>query len=329
MGWTSPTVLAGLVGGLALLAAFAFIETRGADPMINMRVFTIRAFAAGQTVNLLAAMSRGGLQFMLIIWLQGIWLPLHGYNFADTPLWAGIYMLPLTIGFLVAGPASGAVSDRFGARAFATGGLLLTAATFAGLIALPADFNYVLFAALLTLNGVGMGLMAAPNSAAIMNAVPAEERGAASGIRATGMNAGMVLSMGGFFTLMAVGLSSRLPTALSHGLSASGVSPHVADAASQVSPVGTLFAAFLGDNPIRELVPHPGPGVATSRIYGQAFFPHLISEPFRHGLLIAFSASVLILLVAAAASLMRGERFVHAEAGHETIAEATDRKSVG
>jgi len=326
MGWTSPTVLAGLVGGLALLAAFAFIETRVADPMINMRLFTIRAFAAGQTVNLLAAMSRGGLQFMLIIWLQGIWLPLHGYNFADTPLWAGIYMLPLTIGFLVAGPASGAVSDRFGARAFATGGLLLTAATFAGLIALPADFNYVLFAALLTLNGIGMGLMAAPNSAAIMNAVPAEERGAASGIRATGMNAGMVLSMGGFFTLMAVGLSSRLPTALSHGLSASGVSPHVADAASQVSPVGTLFAAFLGDNPIRELVPHPGPGVATSRIYGQAFFPHLISEPFRHGLLIAFSASVLILLVAAAASLMRGERFVHAQAGHETIAEATARE---
>jgi len=326
MGWTSPTVLAGLVGGLALLAAFAFIETRVADPMINMRLFTIRAFAAGQTVNLLAAMSRGGLQFMLIIWLQGIWLPLHGYNFADTPLWAGIYMLPLTIGFLVAGPASGAVSDRFGARAFATGGLLLTAATFAGLIALPADFNYVLFAALLTLNGIGMGLMAAPNSAAIMNAVPAEERGVASGSRATGMNAGMVLSMGGFFTLMAVGLSSRLPTALSHGLSASGVSPHVADAASQVSPVGTLFAAFLGDNPIRELVPHPGPGVATSRIYGQAFFPHLISEPFRHGLLIAFSASILILLVAAAASLMRGERFVHAQAGHETIAEATARE---
>jgi MFS family permease len=327
MGWTSPEVLSGLIAGLALLVAFGFIEMRATDPMINMRLFTIRAFAAGQAVNLLAAMSRGGLQFMLIIWLQGIWLPLHGYDFADTPLWAGIYMLPLTIGFLIAGPASGAVSDRFGARAFATGGLLLTAATFAGLIALPANFDYKLFAALLALNGIGMGLMAAPNSAAIMNAVPADQRGAASGIRATGMNAGMVLSMGGFFTLMAVGLASRLPAALSHGLSASGVSPQAADAASHVSPVGTLFSAFLGDNPIRELVPHPGPGVNTAHIYGQKFFPDLIADPFRHGLLIAFSASIIMLVIAAGASLMRGARYVHDEAGHaETIAEATARE---
>jgi MFS family permease len=327
MGWTSPKVLTGLLAGVALLVAFGFVETRVQDPMINLRLFKIRAFAAGQAVNLLAAMSRGGLQFMLIIWLQGIWLPLHGYDFADTPLWAGIYMLPLTIGFLVAGPASGAVSDRFGARAFATGGLLLTAATFAGLIALPANFSYVLFAALLALNGIGMGLMAAPNTAAIMNAVPASERGAASGIRATGMNAGMVLSMGGFFTLMAIGLSSRLPHALSHGLTASGVSPQAADAASHVSPVGTLFAAFLGDNPIKELVPDPGPRVNTSHIYGQAFFPNLISDPFRHGLFIAFSASIIMLLVAAGASLMRGARYVHEETGRaETLVEATARE---
>jgi MFS family permease len=330
MGWTSPKVLVGLIGGAVLLILFGIIETKVADPMIDMRLFKVRAFAAGQAVNLLAAMSRGGLQFMLIIWLQGIWLPLHGYNFADTPLWAGIYMLPLTVGFLIAGPASGAVSDRFGARAFATGGLLLTALTFLGLIALPADFNYVLFAGLLAFNGIGMGLMAAPNSAAIMNAVPAAQRGAASGIRATGMNAGMVLSMGGFFTLMAVGLSSRLPQALSHGLTAAGVSPQAADAASHVSPVGTLFAAFLGDNPIKELVPNPGAGVDTSTIYGQTFFPHLIADPFRHGLLIAFSASIVMLLVAAAASLMRGERFVHADAGgsahHVSVAEATARE---
>jgi MFS family permease len=222
------------------------------------------------------------------------------------------------------------VSDRFGARAFATGGLLLTALTFLGLIALPADFNYVLFAGLLAFNGIGMGLMAAPNSAAIMNAVPAAQRGAASGIRATGMNAGMVLSMGGFFTLMAVGLSSRLPQALSHGLTAAGVSPQAADAASHVSPVGTLFAAFLGDNPIKELVPNPGAGVDTSTIFGQTFFPHLIADPFRHGLLIAFSASIVMLLVAAGASLMRGERFVHVDAGgsaqHVSVAEAIARE---
>jgi MFS family permease len=326
MGWTSPKVLTGLIGGIVLLVIFGVIETRVADPMINLRLFRVRAFAAGQAVNLLAAMSRGGLQFMLIIWLQGIWLPLHGYDFADTPLWAGIYMLPLTLGFLVAGPASGAVSDRFGARAFATGGLLLTAATFVGLIALPANFNYVLFAGLLALNGIGMGLMAAPNSAAIMNAVPASQRGAASGIRATGMNAGMVLSMGAFFTLMAVGLASRLPHALSSGLTGQGVDPAAAHAASQASPVGLLFAAFLGDNPIKELVPNPGPGAHTTMIYGQEFFPHLISDPFRHGLLIAFSASIVMLLLAAGASLMRGERFVHAEAHGESVLEATARE---
>jgi MFS family permease len=319
MGWTSPRVLAELAVGVVLLLAFVVIETRVSDPMIDMRLFRVRAFAAGQAVNLLAAMSRGGLQFMLIIWLQGIWLPLHGYSFADTPLWAGIYMLPLTLGFLVAGPASGAISDRFGARAFATGGLLLTALTFVGLILLPADFNYVLFAGLLALNGIGMGLMAAPNSAAIMNAVPASARGAASGIRATGMNAGMVLSMGGFFTLMAVGLASTLPAAMSSGLTGAGVSPAAAGAASHASPVGLLFAAFLGDNPVRALVPDPGRGANTAEIYGQQFFPNLISDPFRHGLLIAFSASIVMLLLAAAASLMRGERYVHAETEHKIV----------
>ncbi len=325
MGWSSPRVLAAVLVGVLLLIAFGVIETRVPDPMINMRLFKIRAFAAGQAVNLLAAMARGGLQFMLIIWLQGIWLPLHGYSYADTPLWAGIYMLPLTVGFLVAGPASGAISDRFGARAFATGGLLLTALTFVGLIALPADFNYVLFATLLALFGIGMGLMAAPNSAAIMNATPADQRGAASGIRATGMNAGMVLSMGAFFTLMAIGLASTLPSAMTDGLTRAGVTPSAAVAASHSSPVGLLFAAFLGDNPIRALVPNPGPHAHTATIYGQHFFPTLIADPFRHGLFIAFSASVVMLLVAAAASSLRGERYIHAEAG-APVAEATARE---
>jgi MFS family permease len=329
MGWTSPIVLTELAVGIALLAAFVVIEMHVRDPMFNMRLFKIRAFAAGQTVNLLAAMSRGGLQFMLIIWLQGIWLPLHGYSYENTPLWAGIYMLPLTFGFLAAGPASGAISDRFGARAFATGGLLLTAATFAGLIALPANFDYPVFAVLLALNGIGMGLMAAPNSAAIMNAVPAAERGAASGIRATGMNAGMVLSMGGFFTLMAVGLASTLPAAMYSGLTGAGVTPAAATTASQASPVGLLFAAFLGDNPIKALVPDPGPH-ADPAIYGQTFFPNLISEPFEHGLAIAFTASIVMLLIAAGASLMRGERYVHEDADgaihHDTVVEAMARE---
>lgn len=320
MGWTSPKVLTGLIGGVVLLLAFGVIETRVTDPMMDLKLFKIRAFAAGQTVNFLSSMARGGLQFMLIIWLQGIWLPLHGYDFASTPLWAGIYMLPLTIGFLVAGPASGALSDRFGARAFSTGGLLLTAATFGGLMAIPADFNYVLFAGLLALNGIGMGLLAAPNSAAIMNSVPAHERGAASGVRATGMNAGMVLSMGGFFTLMAVGLAARLPDSMYAGLTRLGITPEAAHTISHTPPVGTLFAAFLGDNPIKALVEQvdpqqlqPGSGVDVATLTGRSFFPHLIADPFRHGLAIAFGVSIVMLLIAAVASLMRGERFVHGE----------------
>ena len=321
MGWTSPAVLAGLIGGVVLLIVFGLVETRVSDPMMDLRLFRIRAFAAGQAVNFLASMARGGLQFMLIIWLQGIWLPLHGYDFASTPLWAGIYMLPLTIGFLVAGPASGAISDRLGARAFSTGGLLLTAATFAGLMAIPADFDYLLFTVLLALNGIGMGLMAAPNSAAIMNSVPAADRGAASGVRATGMNAGMVLSMGGFFTLMAVGLASRLPDSLYAGLTRLGVAPDAAHTIAQTPPVGTLFAAFLGDNPIQALVTQvdpaqlrPGSGVDVATLTGRSFFPHLLAEPFRHGLAIAFGVSIGMLLVAAVASLLRGEKYVHAEA---------------
>ncbi|MEO9240583.1 MAG: MFS transporter, partial [Jatrophihabitantaceae bacterium] len=294
MGWTSPKVLTGLIGGVLLLVVFCLIEARVSDPMMDLKLFKIRAFAAGQVVNVLASMARGGLQFMLIIWLQGIWLPLHGYDFASTPLWAGIYMLPLTIGFLVAGPASGALSDRFGARTFATGGLLLTAATFGGLMAIPADFNYLMFAGLLALNGIGMGLLAAPNSAAIMNAVPASERGAASGIRATGMNAGMVLSMGGFFTLMAIGLASRLPDSMYAGLTKLGITPDAAHTISHTPPVGTLVAAFLGDNPIKALVSQvdpqqlqPGSGVDVATLTGRSFFPHLIADPFRHGLAIA------------------------------------------
>ena len=340
MGWTSPMVLTGVFVGIVLLVAFVLIENRVADPMINLKLFKIRAFTAGNIVNFASAMARGGLQFILIIWLQGIWLPLHGYSFADTPLWAGIYMLPLTIGFLIAGPVSGALSDRFGARAFSTGGLIVTALTFVGLMLIRADFNYVLFAALLALNGIGSGLVAAPNAAAIMNSVPANQRGAASGVRATGMNAGMVLSMGGFFTLMAIGLASKLPSSMYAGLTALGVHSDAAQTISQTPPVGTLFAAFLGDNPITQLMGSvdpgqlkPGNGADVATLTGQTFFPHLISEAFHHGLVVAFSASLVLLLIAIVASAMRGKHFVHADQGqdltaphHETTLQALARE---
>jgi MFS family permease len=317
MGWTSPWVLAGLIGGAALLVAFCFVEANTVGPMFDMSLFRIKAFSAGNLAGLLASVSRGGLQFMLIIWLQGIWLPLHGYSFASTPLWAGIYLLPLTAAFLVAGPLAGYYSDRFGARAFATGGLVLVAVSFVGLMKLPTDFNYWVFAALLVLNGIGSGLFSAPNTTAIMNSVPANRRGAAAGMRGTFFNSGTSLSIGIFFTLMIVGLAQTLPRTLTDGLQAHGVSQTVASQVGHQPPVGSLFAAFLGYNPLGTalgaLPPSATRGADLNTLTGKEFFPQLISGPFHQGLVIVFIVAVGMSLVGAVASLFRGARYIHGD----------------
>jgi MFS family permease len=310
-GWSNPVVLGGLAAGVVLLIAFGLIETRTAEPMFRLALFKIRAFAAGSIAALLIAMARGGLQFMLIIWLQGIWLPLHGYGYADTPLWAGIYLLPLTAGFLVAGPLSGHLSDRYGPRKFATGGLLLLAGSFLGLLALPVDFDFPTFAGLLVLSGIGQGMFSAPNTSAIMSSVPAEHRGAASGMRSTFQNSGTALSIGVFFSLMTSGLASSLPGALTTGLHGQGVPTHTAAAVAGLPPVSTLFAAFLGNNPIRHLlaptgVLHTLPAHNVATLTGTKFFPSVISAPFDHGLTIVFSAAAVMAVVAAVASSLRG-----------------------
>ncbi|MFJ1608631.1 MFS transporter [Streptomyces sp. NPDC088253] len=310
MGWTNPLVLAGLTGGIAVLTVFWLVETRSDDPMFPLRLFRNAAFAGGNAATLLGSIARGGLQFMLIIWLQGIWLPLHGYDYANTPLWAGIYLVPLTVGFLVAGPVAGHLSDRFGARPFAVSGFVVMAVSFAGLLVLPTDFGYPLFACLVFLNGLGGGLFAAPNTSIIMSNVPPEARGAASGMRATFQNAGMVLSIGVFFSLMIAGLAGSLPHTLASGLTSQGVPAGPAHAAAALPPVGTLFAAFLGYNPIRQLLgPHLlaqlSPANART-VTGREFFPHLISGPFHHGLVVVFALAIAMSLVAAAASLIQG-----------------------
>ena len=318
MGWTSPMVLTGLIGGVALLAIFCVIETRVPQPMFDLKLLRIRAFATGNAATLLASIARGGLQFMLIIWLQGIWLPLHGYAFRDTPLWSGIYLLPLTVGFIVSGPLSGWLSDKHGARAFASGGLLLSAAAFLGLLLVPTDFRYLDFAVLVFLAGAGMGLFAAPNTTAIMNSVPARQRGAAAGMLATFQNSGFVLSIGVFFSLMIAGLASSLPTTMTNGLTAQGVPYAIAHKIGSLPPVGSLFAAFLGYNPVSELLgpsgvlSHLPPGHA-ALLTGKTFFPQLISQPFHHGLVVVFSMAMIVLVIAAGASLLRGGRYVHGE----------------
>ena len=318
MGWTSPLVLTGLIGGVVLLGVFCAIEVRVSQPMFDLRLLRIRPFAAGNAATLLASIARGGLQFMLIIWLQGIWLVLHGYRYADTPLWSGIYLLPLTFGFVLSGPVSGWLSDKHGARAFASGGLLVSAAAFGALLLVPTNFSYPVFALLIFVSGAGMGLFAAPNSAAIMNSVPARQRGAAAGMLATFQNSGFVLSIGVFFSLMIAGLAATLPATLTHGLSHQGVPLPLAHAIGALPPVGSLFAAFLGYNPVRTLLGPTGvlrhlpPGHAAT-LTGKRFFPQLISQPFHHGLVIVFSVAMAVLVVAAAASALRGGRYVHDE----------------
>jgi MFS family permease len=322
MGWTSPKVLACMGGGLAVLAIFAVIETRIEDPMFRLSLFKIRPFTAGNIATLLASLGRGGLMFMLIMWLQGIWLPLHGYSFSETPLWAGIYMLPLTIGFLVAGPASGYLSDHFGARPFATGGMLVAALSFFLLELLPVNFNYVWFGLLLLMVGLGMGLFASPNMAGIMNSLPANRRGAGAGMATTFQNSALVLSIGIFFSLMILGLASTLPGTLDHGLVAQGVPRADAARVSHLPPVGLLFASFLGYNPMQQLLgpvlPHLSHAHATY-LTGRTYFPQLMSKPFSDGLHEAFDFAIAACLIAAGASWLRGGKYVHGQEDEKAV----------
>jgi MFS family permease len=311
MGWTNPLVIGLIAGGLALLAAFVVIESRVAAPMIELSLFRLRAFTAGNIASLATSIGRGGLQFVLIIWLQGIWLPLHGYDYSATPLWAGIFMLPLTAGFLVAGPVSGTLSDRFGSRGLATAGALLFGASLLGLMLLPVNFSYWIFALLIALNGIASGMFASPNSSSIMGSVPPRLRGVASGMRATFQNTGTAVSIGVFFYLMIVGLAGSLPHSLGAGLQRQGVPASVATHVATLPPVSSLFAAQLGVNPIQHLL-EPTGTLATlttaqrQTVTGRTFFPDLISGPFHSGLVVVFAFAAALALLAAIASLLRG-----------------------
>jgi MFS family permease len=316
-GWSNPWVLTAIFGGIAVLVLFAWVETRVPEPMFRLELFRIRAFTTGNIAGLLGALGRGGMQFMLIIWLQGIWLPQHGYSFSQTPLWAGIYMIPLTVGFLLLGPVSGILSDRYGARVFATIGLLLSAASFLLLELMPINFSYIWFALLIFLFAVGMGMFFSPNQAAVMNSLPADQRGAGAGMLNTFQNSAQVLSMGLFFTIVTLGLASRLPSHLYKGLVAAGVDPSAAHLVASEPPIGSLFSAFLGFNPIQELL---GPTGALTKlspsqyayVTGRSFFPKLIEQPFASGLHLAFTFAAIATLAAVAASAFRGAHKPHA-----------------
>ncbi len=312
MGWTSPLVITCLTAGVLGLAAFGVIEAKVRYPMFRLSLFRIKAFSFGTISTFLAALGRGGLMFMMIIWLQGIWLPLHGYSFARTPFWAGVYMLPMTAGFLIAGPISGRLSDRYGSRPFATGGMLAAAGAFVLLELLPVNFSYPAFAGILLLNGLAMGAFAAPNRAGVMNSLPARDRGAGGGMNSTFMNSAQVFSLGIFFSLMIAGLAAALPSTLSSGLIAHGVPAGTAQQISHLPPISILFASFLGYNPIGHLLGAGAlvhlPAAQAAELTSRSFLPGLLTGPFRAGLHIAFAFSIACCLIAAAASWSRGPR---------------------
>jgi MFS family permease len=320
-GWTNPYVLTAIFGGIAVLVLFAWVETKVDAPMFRLSLFKIRAFTFGNIAGMLGALGRGGLQFMLIIWLQGIWLPQHGYSFSRTPLWAGIAMIPLTVGFLIVGPLAGWMSDRHGARLFATSGLVVSGVAFLLLETLPIDFRYVWFALLIFLFAVGMGLFFSPNQASVMNSLPPDQRGAGAGMLNTFQNSATVLSMGLFFTIVTLGLAARLPSHLYKGLVAAGVSPAAAHTVANEPPIGSLFSAFLGYNPVQQLLGPTGalahmPAKQAAYVTGRSFFPQLIEEPFASGLHLAFTFAAIATLIAIVASALRGKRYVHGAAGY-------------
>lgn len=318
MGWANPWVVASLVSGVSLLVAFPFIENRVAEPLFRLDLFKIRAFTAGNLASFFSSMSRGGVMIMLIILLQGIWLPLHGYSFDSTPFWAGIFMIPMSIGFVLTGPISGWLSDKHGARLLATLGMVISAIAFIGFVLLPVDFVYLAFAAVLFVMGIGGGVFAAPNMASIMNSVPAECRGAASGMRATIQNSAMMISQAVFFTIIIVSLSATLPSALSAAVTSAGASPQIAQIFSSTPASGALFGAFLGYNPVATIL-HTLPASVVSTIptstmnylTGSTFFPNAISSPFMTALREAFIIGAVMCVIAAVCSSLRGRKYTH------------------
>ena len=317
MGWSNPWIITALVVGVVLLLAFIQIERMVRDPMFHLDLFKNQAFSLGNLSGLLSSIARGGLQFMLIIWLQGIWLPLHGVSYANTPLLAGVATLPQMVGFLLAGPLSGWISDRLGARWFGFAGMMVSGVGFFLLNTLPADFSYIWFAIYVFIIGAGMGMFASPNTSMVMNAVPPRFRGVASGMRATFLNGGMMMSMGIFFSIVITNLSGHLPSAMLQGLSHYQLPPALVHGISGLPPTAALFAAMLGYNPMASLIPaaalHALPASQAAQIVGREFFPNLIAVPFMLALRAVFIFALVMSVIAAFASLFSGKKYIFDE----------------
>jgi EmrB/QacA subfamily drug resistance transporter len=319
MGWSDPWVVASLVTGTALLVTFPFVETRISQPMFRLELFRSRAFSAGVLTQVLFGMGFGGVMLMLIILLQGIWLPIHGYSYSSTPFWAGVYMLPMTLGFILMGPLAGYLSDRHGARLLATLGLVVAAVSFLALSSLSYNFSYPAFAAVLFIMGVGNGLFAAPNTAAVMNSVPSSTRGAASGMRATFQNTAQTASLAIFFTVIITSLTGSLPVDLSRALVSAGA-PQLSTFASDIPVTGALFSAFLGYNPVAAILAGLPPSALSAipksvllTLEGKYWFPETIAPAFMNALRLSFYIGSALSALGALISALRGKKLVVTE----------------
>jgi MFS family permease len=320
MGWSNPIVVLVLVSGVLLLGAFAVIETRVRYPLFDLGLLRIRDFLFGNVAAFFFSLSRGGLQFMFVIWLQGIWLPLHGVAYANTPLQAGIDTMPLVLGFVVCGPIGGWLSDRYGSRVLATGGILIAGVGAALLMTLPANFSLALFAAYLALMGAGMGFFSAPNTSQIMGAVPIEQRGAAAGLRSMVLSAGLTASQAIFFTIVIASLSHNLGPALDAGSSQAGLPSSLAHQIASLPPGAAIFAAMLGYDPISHLLPASAlaslPPAIAARVSDPHFFAGLLAQPFVDGIRVALLVCVGMCILAGIISALRGPQHPRRAAVH-------------
>ena len=314
MGWGNPWVVGSLLSGAALLLAFPFIEKRVEQPLFNLDLFKNREFATANIATFLSSISRGGVMVMLVVLLQGIWLPLHGYSYDSTPFWAGIFMLPMSIGIALTGPLSGWLSDKHGARVLATTGMVITGIAFLIFTLLPSNFEYLPFAIILLVLGIGNGIFMSPNMASVMNSCPPEHRGAASGMRSTLQNCGQTISQAIFFAIIIISLNTTLPAALTTAVSNTGASPQIASAFSHTPAAGALFGAFLGYNPIGTMLKSMGsiaaglPQSTLNVLEGQTFFPNAIASPFMTALTTAFIFAAVLCFLAALFSGLRGKK---------------------
>ncbi len=317
MGWGNPWVIASMIGGFILLALFPVVESKAENPMFRLDLFRIKMFTYANLAGFLSSLSRGGMMFMLILLLQGIWLPLHGYSYESTPFWAGVYMLPLTIGVIIMGPISGMLSDKYGPRWIATIGMIMNTIGFLVLASLPYNFNYLELGLTLFFMGLGGGMFGSPNSASIMNSVPPQERGVASGMLTTIMNTAFTGSMAIFFTIVIVGITQRFPDALTSSLASIGA-VQLAPILSNIPPTGALFSAFLGYNPVETIlssvpsaVVNQIPSATLTTLTGTSWFPSTLAEAFMPSLQISFYVGAFFCGLAALLSALRGEKYIH------------------